>query len=81
MKILRQKFSCDPTIRSAISKAGPCITDNGNMIIDADFGLIKDPTSLEKELKMIPGIVETGLFVNMTTEAYFGLQDGKTKRR
>lgn len=40
-------------------------TDNGNFILDADFGLIDDPVSLEIELNMIPGVVCNGLFIEM----------------
>ncbi len=58
------------------SKAGPSISDNGNFLIDADFGLIADPEGLEQKLKRIPGIVETGLFVDVANCAYFGMSDG-----
>lgn len=40
-------------------------TDNGNFILDADFGLIDDPVSLEVSLNMIPGVVCNGLFIGM----------------
>lgn len=73
---LRQEFDSRPVLRMAKVKAGPCITDNGNMIIDCDFGEIKDPEALERRLISIPGVVETGLFVNMAKKAYFGMQDG-----
>ncbi|KAI3662602.1 hypothetical protein MP638_000712 [Amoeboaphelidium occidentale] len=67
-----------PTIRMAKSKAGPCISDNGNMIIDADFGVIEDPAKLNEKLIMIPGNIETGLFVQMAHKVYFGSADGST---
>lgn len=38
------------------------ITDNGNIIIDVNFGKIEDPINLEKNLKLIPGVVEVGIF-------------------
>lgn len=47
------------------AKAGPCITDNGNFIIDVDFGPITDPASLHSKLKLLTGVVETGLFIDM----------------
>ncbi|MEM2947376.1 MAG: ribose 5-phosphate isomerase A [Candidatus Bathyarchaeia archaeon] len=65
-----------PKIRESSGKVGPVITDNGNFIIDVDFGLIKEPEKMEKKLKMVPGIVETGLFVNMADLAYLGKRDG-----
>jgi ribose 5-phosphate isomerase A len=68
-----------PTLRMGVNKAGPVITDNGNFIIDADFGHIKNPHNLESELQKIPGIVETGLFINMALACYIGMEDGSVK--
>jgi ribose 5-phosphate isomerase A len=70
-----------PVLRMGKNKAGPVVTDNGNFILDVDFGLIKDPLSLEPKLKMNPGVVETGLFIGMTKKAYFGQADGSVKSR
>lgn len=61
-----------PTLRGAAKKVGPVITDNGNFIVDAEFGLIHNPVKLMHKLKNLPGVVETGLFVNMTDLAYIG---------
>jgi ribose 5-phosphate isomerase A len=61
-----------PALREGKGKVGPVITDNGNAIIDASFGTISNAAELEKKLKMIPGVVETGLFVNLTDIAYVG---------
>jgi len=54
------------------AKAGPIITDNGNFIIDAHFGEIEDPEGLARSIKMLVGVVEVGLFINMANAAYFG---------
>ncbi|MEM3000553.1 MAG: ribose 5-phosphate isomerase A [Candidatus Bathyarchaeia archaeon] len=59
-------------LREGKGKLGPVITDNGNAIIDAVFGLIDNAAELELKLKMIPGVIETGLFVNLTDIAYIG---------
>jgi ribose 5-phosphate isomerase A len=59
-------------LREAKGKVGPVITDNGNVIIDAGFGLIDDAAELERNLQMIPGVVETGLFIGLATIAYIG---------
>jgi ribose 5-phosphate isomerase A len=59
-------------LREGKGKLGPVITDNGNAIIDASFGVISNAAELEKKLKMIPGVVETGLFVNLADIAYVG---------
>lgn len=76
-----EKLGGKPTLRMAHAKAGPVVTDNGNFIIDADFGEITQPEKLNQELTMIPGVIETGLFVNMVTRAYFGQEDGNVISR
>ncbi|GAB5353343.1 hypothetical protein AAMO2058_000028800 [Amorphochlora amoebiformis] len=65
-----------PVLRMAKNKAGPVVSDNGNFIIDADFGLIKDPSNLNTKLQLIPGVVEVGLFCGMACKAFFGQKDG-----
>jgi ribose 5-phosphate isomerase A len=59
-------------LREGKGKLGPVITDNGNVILDAVFGEINDPTVLGIKLKMIPGVLETGLFVGLADIVYFG---------
>jgi len=59
-------------LREGKGKVGPVITDNGNAVLDAVFGEIPNASTLEAKLKMIPGVVETGLFVNLATTAYIG---------
>jgi len=68
-----------PALREGIKKAGPVITDNGNVIIDVDFGLIRKPAEVERELKGLPSVAETGLFVEMTDTAYIGKRSGVEK--
>jgi ribose 5-phosphate isomerase A len=68
-----------PALREGVKKVGPVITDNGNMLIDANFGLIHNPTELENKLKMVPGVVETGLFIKMASEVYIGKHSGVEK--
>ena len=66
-------------LRMAVNKAGPVITDDGSMLYDVDFDGILDCDDVEKidnVLQMIPGVVETGLFVNMAEMAYYGQIDG-----
>ncbi|MCW4053327.1 MAG: ribose-5-phosphate isomerase RpiA [Candidatus Bathyarchaeota archaeon] len=66
-------------LREGKGKVGPVITDNGNAVIDASFGVIRNAAELEIKLKMIPGVVETGLFIGLTTTAYIGT-DSKVER-
>jgi ribose 5-phosphate isomerase A len=75
------KLGGKPVLRMGMNKAGPVVTDNGHLVIDADFGEIKDPGWLNQQLKMIAGVVETGLFVNMACKAYFGQADGAVSHR
>ncbi|MFF5379500.1 ribose-5-phosphate isomerase RpiA [Pedobacter suwonensis] len=44
------------------------ITDNGNLIIDADFGLIDNPAKLASDLNQINGLLAHGLFINLTSK-------------
>lgn len=59
------------------AKAGPVITDNNNFLLDADFGVIKDPQALHAQIKALVGVVETGLFTGMAEKAYFGEDSGE----
>jgi len=68
-----------PTLRKSNRKVGPVITDNGNVIIDANFGLVHEPAELEHKLKTLPGVVETGLFVRMANLVYVGERSGVRK--
>jgi ribose 5-phosphate isomerase A len=63
-------------LRESGGKVGPVVTDNGNFVLDADFGTIAKPSVLEKRLKSIPGILESGLFINMADVVLVGLSDG-----
>jgi ribose 5-phosphate isomerase A len=48
------------------------ITDNGNQILDCNFGQITDPPALARILSSIPGIVEHGLFIGLAAMALVG---------
>lgn len=58
------------------AKAGPVVTDNGNLIFDAQFDKIPDPAKLAHDIKQIVGVVDVGLFIGMADHVYFGNQDG-----
>jgi len=55
------------------------ITDNHNYILDSQFKEIKKPAELSKALNSIPGVVENGLFVNMTHLVIVGNSDGSVR--
>ncbi len=81
-KVVQQrivKLGGKPVLREGKGKLGPVITDNGNMVVDVVFGLIADVAGLEVRLKMIPGVVETGLFVGLADVVYLGSVSGVEK--
>lgn len=55
---------------------GEFVTDNGNLILDCDFGPIKDPLNLEREIKKIPGVAEVGIFTSITDTVVLGTAEG-----
>lgn len=65
-----------PVLRMAERKDGPVITDNGNFILDVNFGSVEDPEYLEKELNSIPGVVENGIFAGIVDEVIVGTKEG-----
>lgn len=68
-------------LRMAVAKAGPCVTDNGNFILDWCFDQERDIkwAAVNQQIQMMPGVVETGLFLNMAKVAYFGLASGEVE--
>ncbi|HEX8638698.1 MAG TPA: ribose-5-phosphate isomerase RpiA [Pyrinomonadaceae bacterium] len=55
------------TLRMSAGK--PFLTDNGNYILDCACGKIENPAGLHHELKLLTGVIETGLFVGMASAA------------
>ncbi|KAM3967933.1 ribose-5-phosphate isomerase [Aphomia sociella] len=75
-------FGGEIKLRSAVAKAGPVVTDNGNFILDWLFtNQDLDWEKVNSTITMIPGVVETGLFVNMCQKAYFGQPEGNVIER
>ena len=66
----------EPTLRRASEKSGPVVTDNGNLVLDCDFGTIEDPLGLAADLAVLPGVVEHGLFVSLADEVHVGCASG-----
>ena len=54
----------------------PFITDSGNPILDLKLGKITDAERLDVELQMMPGVVETGLFIGICGVLMVGMNDG-----
>jgi len=60
-------------LRMAEKKAGPIVTDEGNLILDVLFnGGIKNPKKIELLINNIPGVLENGLFIDLTYKVLVG---------
>ena len=67
------KMDAESSLRMASKKAGPVVTDEGNLILDVLFkGGINDPYKVENEINNIPGVLENGLFVDLTQKVLVG---------
>lgn len=73
-----EQMGGEAQLRMAVRKAGPVVTDQGNLVLDVKFaGGISDPVGLEKEINNLPGVLENGLFVNLTDQVLVGeINDG-----
>jgi ribose 5-phosphate isomerase A len=54
----------------------PFVTDSGNFILDCAFGVIEQPEDLDEALKLIPGVVENGMFLGIADLAIVAGPDG-----
>lgn len=64
------------TLRMAERKMGAVITDGGHMILDTSFDEPFDPMAMEREMNMIPGAVENGLFTRANPFVLIARADG-----
>jgi ribose 5-phosphate isomerase A len=72
-----QHLGGQPELRMGQRKAGPVVTDQGNLVIDVKFELIEQPAELERTINNIPGVLENGLFVDCVDLVLIGeIQDG-----
>jgi ribose 5-phosphate isomerase A len=73
----------EAALRMAVKKAGPVVTDQGNLVLDVSFaGGIADPEGLEKAINNLPGVLENGLFVHLTDQVLVGeIIDGQARVR
>jgi ribose 5-phosphate isomerase A len=67
-----------PQLRMAVRKAGPVVTDEGNLVVDAKFDAITEPAEMEMRINNIPGVLENGLFVGLADEVLVGEIHGDT---
>ena len=68
-----KSLGAEASLRMAKKKAGPIVTDQGNLVLDVAFrNGIEDPEALEKQLNNFPGVLENGHFINLTDEVLVG---------
>jgi len=72
-----EALGCRASLRTAPS-GEPFLTDEGNFILDARFGDLSNPAEVDRTVKSWPGVVETGLFLNMADVVVVG-RDGGTR--
>ncbi|QLK86693.1 ribose 5-phosphate isomerase A [Staphylococcus sp. 17KM0847] len=66
----------DGTVTRRAVQGQPLITDNGNYILDVHLISQTDPYALHEFLIHLTGVLETGYFLNLATEAIVGTQEG-----
>ncbi|MCL2806243.1 MAG: ribose-5-phosphate isomerase RpiA [Treponema sp.] len=83
-----EKIGATVILREAIRKAGPVITEHGNIILDIrfetepyGFGKHIDPSLMEAELNLIPGVVENGIFTQKPPVVYIARSNGTIETR
>lgn len=60
-----------------LDRGYPFFTENGNIILDCDFGTIKDPKSLSQKIKQTAGVLESGIFLRKPDVIYRAKDNGK----
>lgn len=60
-----------------IDRGYPFFTENGNIILDCDFGVIKNPRTLSQKIKQVTGVVESGIFIRKPDVIYRAKTGGK----
>ena len=71
-----KKLGGESKIRS-LDRGYPFFTENGNIILDCDFGTIKNPKTLTQKIKLIPGVLESGIFLRKPDIIYKAKTNGK----
>lgn len=68
-------------VREGVRKAGPVVTDNGNLILDLLWKAPVDAAALEDTIKSLVGVVEVGFFTKNKPRCYIARQDGSVTVR
>lgn len=70
-------LGAEPVLRE--HDGGAFVTDNGNFVLDCGFGPILAPADLHQRLKLLPGVVETGIFAGFADLVIVGGADGRLR--
>lgn len=70
------KLGADCVLREGVKKAGPVITDNGNMILDCHWESPINVAEMEYKINQIVGVVENGLFTKNKPIVFIAKDDG-----
>lgn len=76
VKYILAQMGYESELRNADCKDGLVITDNGNYVLDIFLHGDEDLELLNKEITMIPGVLEVGVFVGMADVACIGTENG-----
>lgn len=76
-----EKLGARCVLREGVKKAGPVITDNGNMIVDCTWDAPVDPAVMEEKIDDITGVVECGFFTKNKPSVFIAKADGSVERR
>jgi ribose 5-phosphate isomerase A len=76
-----EELGAEVVLREAVRKAGPVITEHGNLLLDIRFLKPVDAVLLEGEIKRFPGVVENGFFTRLRPTIFIGREDGTLERR
>ena len=71
-----KKLEGRPLVRT-IDRGYPFVTENGNIILDCDFGTISKPHILSQKIKQIAGVLEVGIFTRKPDIIYIAKTNGK----
>ena len=75
-----EKLGASCVLRQGVKKAGPVITDNGNMLVDCKWSSFVNASEMEDKIDDIVGVVECGFFTKLRPIVFVSDEDGNVKR-
>jgi ribose 5-phosphate isomerase A len=76
-----EKLGAECILRQGVRKAGPVVTDNGNMILDCTWENPVNAAEMEDKIDSITGVVECGFFTKNVPSVFVAHADGTVERR